>query len=64
MALCVGVLSEIGCSEVTVYRQPSVAVFSTGDDLVPIAEKLGPGETFDANGPTITCMVAETGARA
>ncbi len=60
----VAVLGAVGRPEVTVYRRPSVAVFSTGDELVPTSGQLEPGRIFDVNGPTIRSMVEETGATA
>lgn len=60
----VGVLAAIGYSGVSVYKQPRVAVFSTGDELVSVTSKLEPGMVFDINGPTITAMLNEAGALA
>lgn len=58
----VAALGAIGYPEVVVYKRPRVAVFSTGDELVPASRKIEPGKIFDVNGPTITSMVNEVGA--
>jgi molybdopterin molybdotransferase len=57
----VGVLA--GRSEVTVHRQPEVAVISTGDELVtePGAE-LGPGQIRDINRFTLADGARQAGA--
>ena len=60
----VGVLTATGHFEVAVYRKPSIAIFSTGNELVPVTSKLEPGKIFDVNGPTIKSMIEEMGAKA
>jgi molybdopterin molybdotransferase len=57
-----GVLASIGVAEVTVRRRPRVAVFSTGDELRPAGEPLGPGQIYDSNRATICAMLARLDA--
>jgi len=45
-----GLLAALGILEVPVYRRARVAVISTGDEIVPIERKPGPGQVRDANG--------------
>jgi molybdopterin molybdotransferase len=45
----VGLLASLGIGEVAVLRRPRVAIFSTGDELRPIGEELGPGQIYDSN---------------
>ena len=45
----IGVLSAIGMSEVPVFRQPTVAVISTGNELINPDEELQYGQLYDIN---------------
>ncbi|MCP3870419.1 MAG: molybdopterin molybdenumtransferase MoeA [Gammaproteobacteria bacterium] len=44
-----GILSSLGIGEVSVYRRPRVAFFSTGDELRSIGETLNKGDVYDSN---------------
>ena len=44
-----GLLASLGVGQVRVYRKLKVACFSTGDELVPIGNQLGPGQIHDSN---------------
>ncbi|MFP4007700.1 MAG: molybdopterin molybdotransferase MoeA, partial [Spirulinaceae cyanobacterium] len=55
------VLAAAQCTEVTVYRQPRIALFSTGDELVPIDQPLQPGQIVDSNQYALTAFVAQMG---
>ena len=44
-----GVLATVGRARVSVVRRPNVAIVSTGDELVDIADVPGPGQIRDAN---------------
>ncbi len=57
----VGMMTAVGCAEVTVSRLPAVAVVSTGDELVPAAAALQPGKIRDSNGPGLTAQVVAAG---
>jgi molybdopterin molybdotransferase len=39
-----GVMASIGISEITLYRRPRIAFFSTGDELRPVGDTLGTGD--------------------
>jgi molybdopterin molybdotransferase len=60
----VGVLAGLGFAQVPVHRQPVVAVFSTGDELRPVGEVLGPGQIHDTNSHTLVAAIEQYGARA
>jgi len=45
----IGFLSMLGIPSVWVHRQPRVAVFSSGDELLPVGESLSPGKIYDSN---------------
>jgi molybdopterin molybdotransferase len=54
-----GVLASLGLAEVSVYRRLKVAFFSTGDELRPVGEPLGPGEIHDSNRYTLYGMLSK-----
>jgi molybdopterin molybdotransferase len=60
----IGVLASIGRAKVRVIRRPNVAVLSTGDELVDIAEEPGPGQIRDANRYSLAAAVRATGCAA
>lgn len=41
--------AAVGVAELAVARRPTVAVFTTGDELVPPGQPLAPGEIHDSN---------------
>lgn len=57
-----GVLSGLGISQVPVFRQPVVAIISTGDELLAPDEPLAPGKIRDINSTTLAALVQESGA--
>jgi molybdopterin molybdotransferase len=59
-----GFLSMLGIPQAPVRRRPRVAVFSTGDELVPVELPLSPGKIHDANGYTLASLVEQSGAEA
>ncbi|NJL81789.1 MAG: molybdopterin molybdotransferase MoeA [Chloroflexaceae bacterium] len=56
------VLAAAQCHQLTVYRRPRVAIFSTGDELVPPEQPLQPGQIVDSNQYALAAFVAERGA--
>jgi putative molybdopterin biosynthesis protein len=58
----IGSLAAIGLAEVSVWRRPLVAIFSTGDELVTPGEAMRPGGVFDSNLATLAAAVEELGA--
>jgi molybdopterin molybdotransferase len=57
----IGVLAALGYAHVHVFRQPCVAILSTGDELVGIDEPLMPGKIRDSNSYTLAALVATYG---
>ena len=63
-ASTIGLLAALGFARVPVYRQPLVAIFSTGDELRPVEAALAPGQIHDTNSYTIATAVEQYGGRA
>ena len=53
----IGILAEVGCASPLVVPQPTVAVFATGNELVPVNQKPLPGQIRNSNGPLLTAAV-------
>jgi molybdopterin molybdotransferase len=58
-----GLLGTVGKAEVSVHRLPTVAVMSTGDEIVEPDETPQPGQIRDANRFTLMSVVRQTGAK-
>lgn len=55
-----GLAAAIGLPELAVARRPTVAVFTTGDELKPPGQALAPGEIHDSNRAMLqTLLLAE-----
>jgi molybdenum cofactor synthesis domain-containing protein len=57
----VGTLAAVGTKKVKVYRRPKIAVISSGAELVKAGRKLGYGQVYDINGPTLCEVVKACG---
>jgi molybdopterin molybdotransferase len=56
-----GVMAAFGKETVRVYEKPTVAIVSTGDEIVPPGKVPGPGQIRDINTHTLAGMVLEAG---
>jgi molybdopterin molybdotransferase len=61
-AIDVGVLSEVGRTEVLAIGRPSVAVLATGNELVPASQKPAAGQIRNSNSPMLVALAERTGA--
>ncbi|MCH2181675.1 MAG: molybdopterin molybdotransferase MoeA [Mariniblastus sp.] len=52
----IGLLAEVGCDPVEVYRQPTIAVLPTGDELVKVDQQPGPAQIRNSNGPMLVAL--------
>ena len=57
----VGLLAAVGATQVDVYRRPEVAIVSTGDELVEIGSKPGPGKIRNSNSWSLAAQVQAAG---
>ena len=58
----IAILAAMGQSRVTVHRRPSVAVITTGDELVDIDQSPSAGQIRNSNAYAVAAMIAESGA--
>jgi molybdopterin molybdotransferase len=56
-------LAALGEDRVECFRRPVVAVVSTGDEVVDAGHDIGPGQVYDAIGPSLAAALALAGAR-
>ena len=57
----IALAAAAGKASLKLYRKPRVAILSTGDELVEIAEKPGPSQIRNSNSYSLSAMVAECG---
>ena len=57
----IAVLAAAQCTQLTVYRRPRIAIFSTGDELVTPDRPLQPGQIVDSNQYALAAFVANHG---
>jgi molybdopterin molybdotransferase len=56
-----GLLAALGAAHVQVVRAPRVAVIATGDELVDIAARPGPGQIVDSSAHSLAAMIRDVG---
>lgn len=58
----IGVMASLGVSQVMVVKRPSVAILSTGDELVAVDQPLSAGKIRNSNGYAQAAQVTALGA--
>lgn len=58
----IGLLAGLGISEIFAYKRPAVAIISTGDEVVSVDHKPGPGQVRDINSYTLSAFCRQAGA--
>src|SRR5438128_2796334 len=58
----IGLAAALGFATLSVYRRPSVALMSTGDELVEVGRPPGPGQITDSNRWALLAALREAGA--
>lgn len=58
----IGALAALGAPDVEVFRRPTVAILSTGNEIVDPGRELAPGQIYDINKFTLSTIIAEHGA--
>lgn len=59
----IGFLAMLGVEPVPVYQRPRVAVFSSGDELVPVDHPITPGKIHDSNTYALVSQVEKYGGQ-
>jgi molybdopterin molybdotransferase len=57
----IGALAALGLIEIEAFAKPSVAILSTGNEIVEPGLPLAPGQIYDINRYTLTTIIAEHG---
>lgn len=57
-----GLLAGLGILEIPVFERPRVAIISTGDEIVSLEDRPGPGFVRDINSFTLMALATEAGA--
>ena len=57
-----GLLAMLGFANVLVYRKPRIALFSSGDELLPVDAPLEEGKIRDSNSYALAALIEEAGA--
>ncbi|MBM4262986.1 MAG: molybdopterin molybdotransferase MoeA [Deltaproteobacteria bacterium] len=57
-----GLLASVGRARVAVFRRPTVAIISTGDELLNVDDPPAPGKIVNSNSYTLAAAIEETGA--
>lgn len=60
-ASAIGIIASLGYKEVSVFSSPSVALISTGNELMTRGQKLSSGKIFDLNLPFLQARLKEFG---
>ena len=58
----IAVLASAGKARVQVGRRPTVAILSTGDELIEVGETPSPGQIVNTNSSLLAALVREAGA--
>jgi molybdopterin molybdotransferase len=53
----VGMIASMGIAEVSVFRRPRVAFFSTGDEICEVGKPLAEGQIYDSNRYSVLGML-------
>jgi molybdopterin molybdotransferase len=62
-AIDVGLLAEVGRTQVLIHPAPTVAVLATGNELVPACDAPGPSQIRNSNSPMLCALVASAGGQ-
>jgi molybdopterin molybdotransferase len=57
----IGILASLGRAKVRVARRPKIAILATGDELVDVDERKGPGKVRSSNSYTLYSQVIKAG---
>ena len=61
--LLIATLATLGEKDVAVWKRPSLAIITTGDEVIENETQPGYGKIRDSNGPMLEALAKETGIR-
>ena len=56
-----GAIAALGLADVDVFDRPTVAILSTGNEIIEPGQPLGPGQIYDINRFTLGAVIGEHG---
>ena len=56
-----GAIAALGLAEVDVFDRPTVAILSTGNEIIEPGQPLGPGQIYDINRFTLGAVIGDHG---
>ena len=59
----IAALGSVGCASVPVFRKPEVAILSTGDEIIPVAETPESFQIRNSNAHSLAAQVTRRGAK-
>lgn len=60
-SMAIGAIAAFGRASLRVTPRPSMAIITTGEELAPQGQPLGPAQILNSNGPMLAAMAAEMG---
>lgn len=60
----IAALAELGFTEVHVRPRPRIGILATGDELVPVGIRPGPGQIQNSNEPMLAAQIQQAGGTA
>ncbi|MFH1799034.1 MAG: gephyrin-like molybdotransferase Glp [Candidatus Omnitrophota bacterium] len=60
----IALLASVGKQFIKVVRKPTAAFFNTGDEILPVTEKLTKNKIYNSNGPQLTALLKSRGIKA
>ena len=60
----IGALAATGVIDVEVFARPRIAILSTGNEIIPPGQPLGPGQIYDINQFTLSSIIGSHGGEA
>jgi molybdopterin molybdotransferase len=60
----IGLAASLGLATVPVHRRPTVAIISTGSELVEVGRSLGPGQIHNSNGYSLRALCQQLAVEA
>jgi molybdopterin molybdotransferase len=57
----IGIAAMVGCEQLAVHRRPTVAILTSGDEVVASGVQPGPQQIRNSNGPMVAALIERLG---